>query len=128
MSSEDFRSHLYFQAPLRNSSNGDFRLPTIQSRKYASATPSFNATTTVIDDDSPHCILKLADLKSAPSFNAISHACSLHGDTKSILINGAPVPVSNELLLVLKQPQGRDEHVTAWVDTLCANKANSSKN
>ncbi|KAK8135522.1 Heterokaryon incompatibility protein 6 [Apiospora sp. TS-2023a] len=122
-SSEEWRSHLYFQAPLRNSFHGDFRLLTIQSRKYASTAPSFNATTTVIDDDSLHCILKLANLKKSPSFNAVSHACSSHGAAKTILINGAPVPVSNELLLALQHVQRQDEPVTVWVDALCINSA-----
>ncbi|KAK6855651.1 hypothetical protein PG995_007802 [Apiospora arundinis] len=123
MVSEDWRSHLYFQAPLRNAFNGDFRLLTIQSRKYASTAPSFNATTTVTDDESLHCLLKLANLKKSPPFQAISHACNPHGDVKTILINGAPVPISNNLLLALQHVQRQDEPVTIWIDALCINTA-----
>lgn len=124
--SEDWRSHLYFQAPLRNSFNSDFRLLTIQSRKYASTAPSFSATT-VIEEDSLHCILKLANLKKPPSFSAISHACSPRGDAKTIIVNGAPVPVSDGLFLALQHFQRQDEPVTVWVDALCINNADLSE-
>ncbi|KAH8664350.1 heterokaryon incompatibility protein-domain-containing protein [Xylariales sp. PMI_506] len=114
---EEWRTHLYAQAPLRKP-NGYIRLLTIQSRRYAASMPS---TETV------QCVLKLANLKEDPKFTAISHSCptKLGEDTPrtSILVNGTSIEVSQDLFEALRHLQMEDDSVTVWVDAICSNQA-----
>ncbi|KAF7539317.1 hypothetical protein G7054_g2276 [Neopestalotiopsis clavispora] len=110
---QGWRSRLYSQVPLR-SKNGTVRLLTIEPRSQtrSNTTESKNIT---------QCFLKLENLKTQQSgFVAISHACEKEGDGE-IMVNGALVPVSNELAVLLQSLQHEHEPVTIWVDALCIN-------
>ncbi|KAI0592903.1 heterokaryon incompatibility protein-domain-containing protein [Biscogniauxia sp. FL1348] len=115
---EAWRSHLYFQAPLRKC-NGDIRLLTIQSRKYAASMPEPLSK-------SIHCILRLANLKNDPKFTTVSHEweeSDAVDEEKSVLVNGAPVPVSTGLFNVLEHAQKEADPTTIWIKALCINHA-----
>ncbi|KAI5921454.1 heterokaryon incompatibility protein-domain-containing protein [Camillea tinctor] len=115
---EAWRSHLYFQAPLRKC-NGDIRLLTIQSRKYAASMPEPSSTAI-------HCILRLANLKNDPKFTAISHEweeTDATDEEKLVLVNGAPVPVSTGLFNVLEHAQKEADPTTVWIKAICINHA-----
>ncbi|KAI1503164.1 heterokaryon incompatibility protein-domain-containing protein [Biscogniauxia marginata] len=115
---EAWRSHLYFQAPLRTC-NGDIRLLTIQSRKYAASMPETSS-------NSIHCILRLANLKHNPKFTAVSHQweeSDAVDEAKSVLVNGAPVPVSAGLFSVLEHAQKESDPTTVWISAICINHA-----
>ncbi|KAI1488611.1 heterokaryon incompatibility protein-domain-containing protein [Biscogniauxia mediterranea] len=113
---EAWRSHLYFQAPLRKC-NGDIRLLTIQSRKYAASMPEPSSK-------SIHCILRLANLKHDPKFTAISHEweeSDAIDEEKSVLVNGVPVPVTTGVFNVLEHAQKEADPTTIWIKAICIN-------
>lgn len=90
------------------------RLLTIEPR-------SQTRSNTTESQDITQCFLKLENLKTQQSgFVAISHACEKEGDGE-IMVNGALVPVSNELAVLLQSLQHEHEPVTIWVDALCIN-------
>ncbi|KAI1339882.1 heterokaryon incompatibility protein-domain-containing protein [Xylariaceae sp. FL0016] len=119
---EAWRLHLYFQAALRQAT-GDIRLLTIQSRKYSGSMPAAPA-------NSVHCILQLANLKSGLKYTAVSRGwepSDTVDESKIVLVNGAPVPVTAGVFRVLEQFQEEDESTTVWIDALCVNHADAAE-
>ncbi|KAI1820363.1 hypothetical protein F4861DRAFT_523269 [Xylaria intraflava] len=117
-----WRRHLYLQTRLKEK-NGRIRLLTIQSRQYA-------ASRSESPPDTVHCFLRLAELKERPPFTAVSHrwqATDAADDTKSVLVNGASVPVSTGLFEVLRHIQREMEPVVVWIDALCINHADEDE-
>ncbi|KAI3339570.1 heterokaryon incompatibility protein-domain-containing protein [Ustulina deusta] len=113
-----WRQHLYLQTRLKEK-NGRIRLLTIQPRQYTASRPE-------APPDTIHCFLRLAELKEHPQFTVVSHrwqTTDAVDETKSLLVNGAPVPVSTGLFEVLYQLQKETEPVVAWIDALCINHA-----
>jgi len=113
-----WRQHLYLQTRLREK-NGRIRLLTVQPRQYAQSRPE-------APPDTIHCFLRLAGLKEHPAFTAVSHrwqATDAVDETKSVLVNGAAVPVSTGLYEVLYHIQKQTEPVVVWIDALCINHA-----
>ncbi|KAK6075374.1 heterokaryon incompatibility [Seiridium cupressi] len=118
--SDEWRTHLYSQVPLRWR-NGDIRLLTIQSRNFSKSTAA-----TPEDQPQIQCFLTLANLKQQPKFVAVSHTCDTHED-RSLLVNGALVPVSYDVFHVLEHLQEETEPITIWIDTLCINKGDTEE-
>ncbi|KAI1130645.1 heterokaryon incompatibility protein-domain-containing protein [Nemania abortiva] len=117
-----WRQHLYLQTRLKEK-NGRIRLLTIQPRQYT-------ATRSEAPPDAIHCFLRLAELKEHPHFTAVSHrwhASDAVDETKSVLVNGAAVPVSTGLFEVLSQLQNETETVVVWIDALCINHADEDE-
>ncbi|KAI0390508.1 heterokaryon incompatibility protein-domain-containing protein [Xylariaceae sp. FL0594] len=115
---EAWRKHLYLQTRLKER-NGRIRLLTVQPRQYAQSRPE-------APPDTVHCFLRLAELKEHPAFTVVSHrwqATDAIDDTKSVLVNGARVPVSTGLFDVLYHVQKQTEPVVVWIDALCINHA-----
>ncbi|KAJ8123319.1 hypothetical protein ONZ43_g702 [Nemania bipapillata] len=111
-----WRQHLYLQTRLKEK-NGRIRLLTIQPRQYT-------ASRSEAPPNTIHCFLRLAELKDHPHFTAVSHrwyATDAVDETKSVLVNGAAVPVSTGLFEVLHHLQNETEPVVIWVDALCIN-------
>ncbi|KAI1182123.1 heterokaryon incompatibility protein-domain-containing protein [Nemania serpens] len=117
-----WRQHLYLQTRLKEK-NGRVRLLTIQPRQYTvsrSETPP----------DTIHCLLRLAELKEHPQFTVVSHRWNTTeavDETKSVLVNGAAVPVSTGLYEVLRHIQKETESVVVWIDALCINHADENE-
>ncbi|KAI1082076.1 heterokaryon incompatibility protein-domain-containing protein [Whalleya microplaca] len=119
---DEWRSHLYFQAPLRKH-NGDIRLLTIQSRQYA-------ASMAGASENAIHCFLRLANVKKSPEFITVSHKWEESDPADGlnfVLINGALVPVSTGVLGVLRYLQKDDQPTTVWINALCINQADVSE-
>ncbi|KAI0912723.1 heterokaryon incompatibility protein-domain-containing protein [Ustulina deusta] len=117
-----WRQHLYLQTRLKEK-NGRIRLLTIQPRQYTASRPE-------APPDAIHCFLRLAELKEHPQFTVVSHrwqTTDAVDETKSLLVNGAPVPVSTGLFEVLYQLQKETEPVVAWIDALCINHADENE-
>ncbi|KAJ2988348.1 hypothetical protein NUW58_g4027 [Xylaria curta] len=117
-----WRQHLYLQTRLKEK-NGRIRLLTIQPRQYtvsrAEAPP-----------DTIHCFLRLAELKDRPQYTVVSHrwqATDAADETKSVLVNGAAVPVSTGLFEVLHHVQRETEPIVVWIDALCINHADENE-
>ncbi|KAK6221565.1 hypothetical protein LQW54_001337 [Pestalotiopsis sp. IQ-011] len=109
-----WRSRLYSQVPLR-SRNGTIRLLTIEPRSHKSDRPE--------GKDVVQCFLKLEDLKTQHSgFAAVSHACEAEGEG-NVMVNGALVPVSDDIVALLQSLQHDHDAVTIWIDALCINYA-----
>ncbi|KAI1174499.1 heterokaryon incompatibility protein-domain-containing protein [Nemania sp. FL0916] len=118
MDIEAWRQHLYHQTRLKEK-NGRIRLLTIQPRQYGASRPETLP-------NSIHCFLRLAELKEHPPFTVISHrwrATDAIDETKSVLVNGAAVPVSPGLFSVLSHVQKETDPVVVWLDALCINHA-----
>ncbi|KAI0401462.1 heterokaryon incompatibility protein-domain-containing protein [Xylaria palmicola] len=113
-----WRKHLYLQTRLKER-NGRTRLLTIQPRQYAASRPES-------PPDTIHCFLRLAELKERPQFTVVSHrwdAADPTDETRSVLVNGAAVPVSAGLFEVLHHLQKAAEPAVVWIDALCVNYA-----
>ncbi|KAI8623081.1 hypothetical protein F5Y19DRAFT_403927 [Xylariaceae sp. FL1651] len=118
----DWRQHLYHQTRLREK-NGRIRLLTIQPRQYAASRPEAPPNTI-------HCFLRLAELQERPGFIVISHRWQVTDaadETKSVLVNGAAVPVSTGLFDVLHHVQRETEPTAIWIDALCTNQADEKE-
>ncbi|KAI0514663.1 heterokaryon incompatibility protein-domain-containing protein [Xylaria bambusicola] len=114
--------HLYLQTRLKEK-NGRIRLLTIQPHQYTVSRPE-------VTSDSIHCFLRLADLKQRPQFTVVSHRwhpTDAADETKSLFVNGAPVPASTGLFEVLHQLQRETEPVVVWIDALCINHADEDE-
>ncbi|TGJ79535.1 hypothetical protein E0Z10_g9225 [Xylaria hypoxylon] len=117
-----WRQHLYLQTRLKDKS-GRIRLLTIQPRQYTASRPEAPPGTI-------HCFLRLAELKEHPQFTVVSHrwqATDAADEAKSLLVNGAPVPVSTGLFAVLHHIQKEAEPVVVWIDALCINHADENE-
>lgn len=117
-----WRQHLYLQTRLKEK-NGRIRLLTIQPRQYT-------ASRTEAPPNTIHCFLRLAELKEHAQFTAVSHrwhATDPVDATKSVLVNGAAVPVSLGLFEVLRHLQRETEAVVVWIDALCLNHADENE-
>lgn len=117
-----WRQHLYLQTRLKDK-NGRVRLLTIQPRQYT-------ASRLETPPDTMHCLLRLAELKEHPQFAVVSHRWSTTDavdETKSVLVNGAAVPVSTGLSDVLRHIQKETEPVVVWIDALCINHADEEE-
>ncbi|KAF2967462.1 hypothetical protein GQX73_g6085 [Xylaria multiplex] len=111
-----WRQHLYLQTRLKEK-NGRIRLLTIQPRQYT-------ASRLEAPPHTIHCFLRLAELKEHPQFTAISHrwqATDAVDESKSLLVNGAPVPASTGLFEVLRHVQKEAEPIVVWIDAICIN-------
>ncbi|KAI0003465.1 heterokaryon incompatibility protein-domain-containing protein [Xylariaceae sp. FL0662B] len=116
---DEWRSHLYFQAPLRKP-NGDIRLLTIQPRQYAASIKA--------PDNAIHCFLRLASVKQSLDFIAVSHKWDpADGSKSAVLVNGASVPVSTGVFDVLEHLQQDAQPTTIWINTLCINQEDLSE-
>lgn len=117
-----WRQHLYLQTRLKEK-NGRIRLLTIQSRQYT-------ASRTEAPPNTIHCFLRLAILKEHPQFTVVSHrwqATDAIDESRSVLVNGAAVPVSAGLFEVLHHLQREAEPVVVWIDALCINHADADE-
>ncbi|KAI1109368.1 heterokaryon incompatibility protein-domain-containing protein [Nemania sp. NC0429] len=117
-----WRQHLYHQTRLKDK-NGRVRLLTIQPRQYTASRPES-------PPDTIHCLLRLAELKEHPQFTVVSHRwkpTDAVDETKSVLVNGAAVPVSTGLSDVLRHVQKDAEPVVVWIDALCINHADEEE-
>ncbi|GAW22523.1 hypothetical protein ANO14919_120600 [Xylariales sp. No.14919] len=117
-----WRQHLYLQTRLKEK-NGRIRLLTIQPRKYTASRPEAPPNTI-------HCFLRLAELKEHPQFTVVSHrwqATDAADETKSLFVNGAPVPASTGLFEVLHHLQRESDPVVVWIDALCINHADENE-
>ncbi|KAI0439565.1 heterokaryon incompatibility protein-domain-containing protein [Xylaria telfairii] len=117
-----WRQHLYLQTRLKEK-NGRIRLLTIQPRQYT-------ASRTEAPPNTIHCFLRLAELKEHAQFTAVSHrwhATDAVDETKSVLVNGAAVPVSLGLFEVLRHLQREAEAVVVWIDALCLNHTDANE-
>ncbi|KAI0554858.1 heterokaryon incompatibility protein-domain-containing protein [Xylaria curta] len=117
-----WRQHLYLQTRLKEK-NGRIRLLTIQPRQYA-ASRSESSSSTI------HCFLRLAELKEHPQFTVVSHRWNPSDavdETKSVLVNGAAVPVSHGLFEILSHLQKETQTVVIWIDALCINHADENE-
>ncbi|KAI1437376.1 heterokaryon incompatibility protein-domain-containing protein [Xylaria sp. CBS 124048] len=113
-----WRRHLYLQTRLKEK-NGRIRLLTIQPRQYTVSRPESPPSTI-------HCFLRLAELKERPPFTVVSHRWHVTDtvdDAKSVLVNGAPIPVSTDLFEILQSLQRESDPVVTWIDALCINHA-----
>ncbi|KAI0487147.1 heterokaryon incompatibility protein-domain-containing protein [Xylaria cf. heliscus] len=121
-SDEAWRQHLYLQTRLKEK-NGRIRLLTIQPRQYT-------ASRSEAPPDTIHCFLRLAELKDHPQFIAVSyrwHSTDAVDETKSVLVNGAAVPVSSGLFELLHHLQKEAEPVVVFIDALCINHADENE-
>ncbi|KAI1326264.1 heterokaryon incompatibility protein-domain-containing protein [Xylariaceae sp. FL0255] len=121
-SKPDWRQHLYQQTRIRDV-NGRIRLLTVQPRQYATSRPE-------APPDAMHCYLKLAQLGDQPKFSVISHtlpATEGSDESKSLIINGAEVPVSSSLFELLSCVQTESEPLSLFVDVLCTNQADNDE-
>ncbi|KAI1757534.1 heterokaryon incompatibility protein-domain-containing protein [Xylaria castorea] len=117
-----WRQHLYLQTRLKEK-NGRIRLLTIQPRQYT-ASRSESPSSTI------HCFLRLAELKEHPQFTVVSHrwhTTDAVDETKSVLVNGAAVPVSPGLFEVLHHLQKETQAVVVWIGALCINHADENE-
>ncbi|KAK5630208.1 hypothetical protein RRF57_005923 [Xylaria bambusicola] len=117
-----WRQHLYLQTRLKEK-NGRIRLLTIQPHQYTVSRPE-------VTSDTIHCFLRLADLKQRPQFTVVSHRwhpTDAVDETKSLFVNGAPVPASKGLFEVLHQLQKETEPAVVWIDALCINHADEDE-
>ncbi|KAI0458251.1 heterokaryon incompatibility protein-domain-containing protein [Xylaria acuta] len=116
-----WRQHLYLQTRLKEK-NGRIRLLTIQPRQYT-------ASRSEAPPNTIHCFLRLAELKQHPQFTVVSHRWHTTDEvdeTKSVLVNGAAVPVSPGLFEVLHHLQEETEAVVVWIDALCIDHADEN--
>ncbi|KAJ3565837.1 hypothetical protein NPX13_g7350 [Xylaria arbuscula] len=121
-SEEVWRQHLYLQTRLKEK-NGRIRLLTIQPRQYTVSRPEVTSNTI-------HCFLRLAELKDRPQYTVVSHrwhTTDAVDETKSLLVNGASVPVSTGLFEVLHHLQKEAEPAVIWIDALCINHADEDE-
>ncbi|RWA08869.1 hypothetical protein EKO27_g6243 [Xylaria grammica] len=117
-----WRQHLYLQTRLKEK-NGRIRLLTIQPRQYTASRPE-------VPPNTIHCFLRLAELKEHPQFTVVSHrwqTTDAADETKSLLVNGAPVPASTGLFEVLRHLQRESDPVVVWIDALCINHADENE-
>ncbi|KAI8947573.1 heterokaryon incompatibility protein-domain-containing protein [Xylaria longipes] len=117
-----WRQHLYLQTRLKEK-NGRIRLLTIQPRQYTASRPEAPPNTI-------HCFLRLAELKEHPQFTVVSHrwhTTDAVDETKSVLVNGAAVPVSPGLFELLHRLQKETDPVAVWIDALCINHADENE-